>query len=98
MDIKKLLLLKKKRVSFGESIIYQLFSVDYQALKYFIKSPNFDLLCRQRLRPWLIHQLDSGNVLGLDWIDRKNMVFKIPWKHGGKQDWDPRQAQIFKVT
>lgn len=39
---------------------------------------------RQRLRPWLINQINSGEIPGLVWLDKENMVFKIPWKHFGR--------------
>jgi len=39
---------------------------------------------RQRLRPWLINQINSGEIPGLVWIDKENMIFKIPWKHFGR--------------
>ena len=39
---------------------------------------------RQRLRPWLINQINSGEIPGLIWIDKENMIFKIPWKHFGR--------------
>lgn len=52
---------------------------------------------RQRLRPWIIYQLDNNTIPGLQWIDKQAMKFKIPWKHGGKQDWVPEQGQIFMV-
>ena len=29
-------------------------------------------------------------------MDRDRQIFKVPWKHGGKQDWVPEQSQIFK--
>lgn len=52
---------------------------------------------RQRLRPWLISKLDKEQIPDLCWINKAEMVFKIPWKHGGKQDWVPQQGQIFMV-
>lgn len=39
---------------------------------------------RQRLRPWLIAQINSGEIPGLVWLDKENMIFKIPWKHFGR--------------
>jgi len=56
-------------------------------------SPNVDADCcgnssikvrRQRLRPWLIAQINSGEIPGLVWLDKENMIFKIPWKHFGR--------------
>lgn len=46
---------------------------------------NFSLrVRRQRLRPWLIAQINSGEIPGLVWLDKENMIFKIPWKHFGR--------------
>lgn len=51
----------------------------------------------KRLRPWLESLLDRKHVPGLFWIDRSQMMFQIPWKHRGKQDWEPENSRIFKV-
>ncbi|XP_046367377.1 interferon regulatory factor 6-like isoform X2 [Haliotis rufescens] len=51
---------------------------------------------RQRLRPWLEAKINSGNFPGLEWVDRGQYIFKIPWKHGGKQDWSESDSLIFK--
>lgn len=53
---------------------------------------------RQRLRPWLRAKINSGQVPGLSWIPRAGPnVFRISWKHGGKQDWNPQDGQLFLV-
>lgn len=39
---------------------------------------------RQRLRPWLIDQINSGDIPGLEWLDKDDLSFKIPWKHFGR--------------
>ncbi|XP_067650718.1 interferon regulatory factor 8-like isoform X2 [Haliotis asinina] len=51
---------------------------------------------RQRLRPWLEAKINSGNFPGLEWVDHHQYIFKIPWKHGGKQDWSESDSLIFK--
>ncbi|KAJ8041908.1 Interferon regulatory factor 8 [Holothuria leucospilota] len=52
---------------------------------------------RQRLRPWLINEINSGKIKGLVWINQEKTMFKIPWKHAGKQDYDPEEdSKIFK--
>ncbi|XP_013382679.2 interferon regulatory factor 8 [Lingula anatina] len=51
---------------------------------------------RQRLRPWLEAQINSGRVPGLRWLDRDHTIFRIPWKHGGKQGWREEDSLIFK--
>ncbi|XP_070574524.1 interferon regulatory factor 8-like isoform X3 [Ptychodera flava] len=53
---------------------------------------------RQRLRPWLINQIDSGAYRGLTWLNADKTEFKIPWKHAGKQDYDKEEdSKIFKA-
>ena len=52
---------------------------------------------RQRLRPWLIAQINSGNVHGLSWLNAEKTKFKIPWPFMGNKDWDLSHGQIFKV-
>jgi len=56
-----------------------------------------DFASRQRLRPWLIARIDSGSIPGLEWLNDEKTKFKIPWKHAGKQGWDPSCSQIFTV-
>jgi len=57
-----------------------------------------DYANRQRLRPWLIAQINSGQIAGLCWMNDEQTKFRIPWKHAGKQDWNPSYSQIFTVT
>ena len=57
---------------------------------------------RQRLRPWLIGQLNDGHIPGLEWLPNSKGIidktkFRIPWKHGGKHDWTPDKGRVFKV-
>lgn len=51
---------------------------------------------RQRMRPWLEAKIEAGQIRGLEWIDRQQKIFKVPWKHGGKHDWNEQDSQIFK--
>ena len=52
---------------------------------------------RQRLRPWLIDQINSGKTPGLEWIDPEKMIFKIPWKHFGRPGVDEyNDAMLFR--
>ena len=52
---------------------------------------------RQRLKPWLEAQINSGRFPGLAWVDKKQRTFRITWKHGGRADWSEQDALIFKV-
>lgn len=52
----------------------------------------------RRLRQWLIEQIDSGMYSGLIWENDEKTMFRIPWKHAGKQDYNQEvDASIFKV-
>lgn len=50
------------------------------------------------MRPWLEAKIESGKIPGLQWIDKNKKIFKVPWKHGGKHDWNEQDSQIFKVN
>ncbi|XP_059353854.1 interferon regulatory factor 4-like [Carassius carassius] len=51
-----------------------------------------------KLRQWLIEQVDTGKYPGLVWEDRERTVFRIPWKHAGKQDYNrDEDAALFKA-
>ncbi|KAG7264206.1 hypothetical protein CRUP_033462 [Coryphaenoides rupestris] len=50
-----------------------------------------------KLRQWLIEQVDGGSYPGLVWEDAQRSVFRIPWKHAGKQDYNrDEDAALFK--
>ncbi|KAG8437455.1 hypothetical protein GDO86_008237 [Hymenochirus boettgeri] len=52
----------------------------------------------RRLRQWLIEQINSGFYPGLVWEDDEKCLFRIPWKHAGKQDYNQEvDASIFKA-
>lgn len=52
----------------------------------------------RRLRQWLIEQIDSEMYPGLIWENEEKTMFRIPWKHAGKQDYNQEvDASIFKV-
>ncbi|MBN3285062.1 IRF4 factor, partial [Polyodon spathula] len=55
--------------------------------------------CRNmRLREWLIAQIDSGNYAGLSWENQEKNMFRIPWKHAAKQDYNQDEdAALFKA-
>ncbi|XP_048185783.1 interferon regulatory factor 3 [Perognathus longimembris pacificus] len=41
---------------------------------------------KPRILPWLISQLDQGRFEGVAWLDANHRRFRIPWKHGLRQD------------
>ncbi|XP_048828931.1 interferon regulatory factor 8-like isoform X2 [Brienomyrus brachyistius] len=52
----------------------------------------------RRLRQWLIEQVHSRSYPGLSWEDEAATMFRIPWKHAGKQDYNQDvDASIFKA-
>ncbi|XP_029380447.1 interferon regulatory factor 4a isoform X2 [Echeneis naucrates] len=51
-----------------------------------------------KLRQWLIDQIDSRRYPGLVWENDEKTVFRIPWKHAGKQDYNREEdAALFKA-
>lgn len=51
-----------------------------------------------KLRQWLIEQVDTGKYPGLVWENEEKSIFRIPWKHAGKQDYNrDEDAALFKV-
>lgn len=51
-----------------------------------------------KLRQWLINQIDSRKYPGLIWENADKSIFRIPWKHAGKQDYNREEdAALFKV-
>uniref|UniRef100_A0A7N6FC25 IRF tryptophan pentad repeat domain-containing protein n=1 Tax=Anabas testudineus TaxID=64144 RepID=A0A7N6FC25_ANATE len=52
----------------------------------------------RRLKQWLMEQIHSGQYSGLQWEDDSRTMFRIPWKHAGKQDYNQEiDASIFKA-
>ncbi|XP_019343803.1 interferon regulatory factor 9 isoform X1 [Alligator mississippiensis] len=53
----------------------------------------------RRLRQWVLEQLASGQFPGVVWDDPPDCtMFRIPWKHAGKQDFrDDEDAAFFKA-
>lgn len=52
----------------------------------------------RRLKQWLIEQINSNIYPGLLWEDEAHTMFRIPWKHAGKQDYNQEvDASIFKA-
>ncbi|XP_077441230.1 interferon regulatory factor 4-like [Vanacampus margaritifer] len=51
-----------------------------------------------KLRQWLIEQVDCGKYAGLVWENDDKSIFRIPWKHAGKQDYNrDEDAALFKA-
>lgn len=51
-----------------------------------------------KLRQWLIDQIDSQRYPGLVWENEEKSIFRIPWKHAGKQDYNREEdAALFKA-
>uniref|UniRef100_A0A672RVA0 Interferon regulatory factor 4b n=1 Tax=Sinocyclocheilus grahami TaxID=75366 RepID=A0A672RVA0_SINGR len=51
-----------------------------------------------KLRQWLIEQVDTGKYPGLVWENEEKSIFRIPWKHAGKQDYNREEdAALFKA-
>ncbi|XP_067330057.1 interferon regulatory factor 4a isoform X2 [Channa argus] len=51
-----------------------------------------------KLRQWLIEQIDSTKYPGLVWENDEKTIFRIPWKHAGKQDYNREEdAALFKA-
>ncbi|XP_059182673.1 interferon regulatory factor 9 [Centropristis striata] len=52
----------------------------------------------RRLRNWIVEQVSSGKFAGVMWDDDAKTMFRIPWKHAGKQDFrKDEDAAIFKA-
>ncbi|XP_040824316.1 interferon regulatory factor 9 isoform X2 [Ochotona curzoniae] len=52
----------------------------------------------RKLRTWVIEQVESGNFPGVCWDDASKTMFRIPWKHAGKQDFrEDQDAAFFKA-
>ena len=51
---------------------------------------------RLRFKDWLFERLDTGEILGVQWIDRDRGLFKIPWTHGSHKNWNRNDVEIFR--
>lgn len=60
--------------------------------------PSAKVRSSRRLRSWIVEQVSSGKYPGLVWDDEAKTMFRIPWKHAGKQDFrKDEDAAIFKA-
>ncbi|XP_014441790.1 interferon regulatory factor 9 isoform X2 [Tupaia chinensis] len=54
--------------------------------------------CTRKLRNWVVEQVESGKFPGVCWDDLAKTMFRIPWKHAGKQDFrEDQDAAFFKA-
>lgn len=54
--------------------------------------------CTRKLRTWIVDKVESGQFPGVCWDDAAKTMFRIPWKHAGKQDFrEDQDAAIFKA-
>uniref|UniRef100_A0A674MFP3 Interferon regulatory factor 9 n=1 Tax=Takifugu rubripes TaxID=31033 RepID=A0A674MFP3_TAKRU len=52
----------------------------------------------RKLRSWIVEQVNSGKYPGVTWDDDAKTMFRIPWKHAGKQDFrKDEDAALFKA-
>ena len=51
----------------------------------------------ERMRDWLVRMINSGQFPGLKWLDQEKMVFRVPWIHAKKRDYNQeRDAALFR--
>jgi len=44
-------------------------------------------------------QINEGKTPGLEWTDKANLIFKIPWKHFGRPGVDEyKDAMLFRYV
>ncbi|CAI5766595.1 interferon regulatory factor 1 [Podarcis lilfordi] len=52
---------------------------------------------RMRMRPWMELQINSNKIPGLQWINKDEKLFQIPWKHAAKHGWElEKDACLFR--
>lgn len=52
----------------------------------------------ERMKDWLIRQIESGEHPGLEWETKDHGIFRIPWRHAKHRDYDPNtDASIFRA-
>lgn len=55
-------------------------------------------LGRQRMVDWLRDEINGGQIPGLQWLDKRQSVFKVPWKNVSNKEWSEADGGIFKVS
>ena len=52
---------------------------------------------RQRFTPWLVEQIERGDIDGLEWIDKDQGKFRVPWVRVDKPEFQlETHAELFK--
>ncbi|OCT73072.1 hypothetical protein XELAEV_18036051mg [Xenopus laevis] len=46
---------------------------------------------------WVLSQIDSQRFPGLEWMNQERTLFRVPWKHGSRQDLCEDNYKIFKA-
>ncbi|KAJ7313736.1 hypothetical protein JRQ81_005387 [Phrynocephalus forsythii] len=46
--------------------------------------------------PWLVEKLDAQEYPGVSWLNPERTRFRVPWKHGSRQNAGPEDFQIFE--
>jgi len=52
---------------------------------------------RLGLPEWLHQQVNNGLHKGVVWIDAREQIFQIPWKHASMNCWEDTDASLFKA-
>jgi hypothetical protein len=51
----------------------------------------------ERMRDWLVRIINSGRIPGLRWLDDEKAIFRVPWIHAKKRDYNQeRDAALFR--
>ena len=52
----------------------------------------------ERMKDWLIRQINSGKFPGLEWLNEEKNVFKVPWIHAKKRGYNKeRDNALFRA-
>lgn len=52
----------------------------------------------QRMKDWLIEQINSSSYDGLQWVDEEKTIFRVPWIHAKKRGYNAeRDAALFRA-
>ena len=53
---------------------------------------------RQRLKSWLIDQLNHETCPGCNWLDKEHGFFKLVWKHYGRPGYDEENVRFLNLN